>query len=315
MSARSFGPGETSVARATETEWILALSLVLQHLPTSERARKIAQVVTDAREAPERLGGLFLGRVEGAPTAASWSQLLAGRTALLWGPRGSQRFPDELRKGLLEAAFHHAQQEDANLIQTILDADHSAGKASPPERDGFDLEIRMSYLIWKADPLPSSNAEGDTCTFVPYHPDSRSELERVIAQTYVDTRDAPLLNGRRCLSDVVEGYLATANFDYSKWWLVRTPTDVVGCLLLADHVSADTLELVYMGVVPAARGRAIGRTLVRQAQRSTLAAGRSQLVLAVDADNTPAIRVYSALDFHPLRDQLIRLKFLSDERF
>ena len=71
----------------------------------------------------------------------------------------------------------------------------------------------------------------------------------------------------------------------------------VGCLLLADHPRHNSMELLYLGLIPAARGRGWGKHLVRRAQGLTRLAGRSRLVLAVDAANAPAVQTYTATGF------------------
>ena len=71
----------------------------------------------------------------------------------------------------------------------------------------------------------------------------------------------------------------------------------IGCLLLADHPQDNQFELVYMGIVPQARGQRFGADVTRQALWLTGAAGRRQLVLGVDAENEPALQIYEQLGF------------------
>jgi ribosomal protein S18 acetylase RimI-like enzyme len=52
-----------------------------------------------------------------------------------------------------------------------------------------------------------------------------------------------------------------------------------------------------MGLTPAARGRGWGHELTRHAFSLAQAAGRRQLVLAVDANNAPALKTYAAAGF------------------
>ncbi len=93
------------------------------------------------------------------------------------------------------------------------------------------------------------------------------------------------------------GYRALGTFDPAHWLLVSEGPDDVGCVLLADHPSSDQAELVYLGVVPEARGRGIGLAMTRHAQWLAHCAGRGQLVVAVDAANTPALDVYAESGF------------------
>lgn len=60
-------------------------------------------------------------------------------------------------------------------------------------------------------------------------------------------------------------------------------------------------ELVYLGVVPEARGRGIGRALLAQAIRDTAEMGLPQMGLAVDVANQPAVRLYEEAGFKEIR--------------
>ena len=52
-----------------------------------------------------------------------------------------------------------------------------------------------------------------------------------------------------------------------------------------------------MGLVPRARGRTFGREIVRQHSSCAHAAGAERIVLAVDAENLPAIKMYNDTGF------------------
>jgi mycothiol synthase len=101
----------------------------------------------------------------------------------------------------------------------------------------------------------------------------------------------------RHIDDVLAGYRATGEFDPQRWLIVRQAGQDVGCLLLAVHPETDQWELVYLGVTPAARGAGLGRQIVRHAQWMCQRGGARQLVLAVDADNTPALKLYASAGF------------------
>jgi ribosomal protein S18 acetylase RimI-like enzyme len=71
----------------------------------------------------------------------------------------------------------------------------------------------------------------------------------------------------------------------------------VGCIIITADANAAQWELTYLGVVPEARGQGLGAQLVRRAQWMTNRADRERLVVAVDAQNTPALRVYDKCGF------------------
>ena len=58
---------------------------------------------------------------------------------------------------------------------------------------------------------------------------------------------------------------------------------------------------MYLGVVPAARGKGIGRTLLGRAICDTAAMGLARVGLAVDVANAPAVRLYESEGFREVR--------------
>ena len=122
------------------------------------------------------------------------------------------------------------------------------------------------------------------------------------------------MNGLREIEDVLEGYQATGEFDASRWLIARREGHDVGCLLLAAHPEDDMWELVYQGIVPAARGQRFGMDLTQYAQWRTRQAGVAQLVLAVDAANEPALRIYAAAGFTAWEQRWIFVKLLGETK-
>ena len=101
----------------------------------------------------------------------------------------------------------------------------------------------------------------------------------------------------RKTEDVLAGYRSAGGFDPG-WWLIARHADCdVGCLLLADQPGQDRMELLYMGLAAGARGHGLGDSLPVMPSGLPGELGRTRLVLAVDAANTPAIRTYEAVGF------------------
>ena len=57
------------------------------------------------------------------------------------------------------------------------------------------------------------------------------------------------------------------------------------------------MEIVYVGVVPQARGRSYGRLLVRLAIGAASRARKDHLMLTVDRRNHYALNIYASLGF------------------
>jgi ribosomal protein S18 acetylase RimI-like enzyme len=119
----------------------------------------------------------------------------------------------------------------------------------------------------------------------------------LVDATYVGTLDCPGLNGIRDIEDVLIGYRAVGVFDPGLWLFVRHEGKDVGCLILTAHPGHGTWELTYMGLIPQARGHGWGTDIARYAEWLAGKAGQSRVVLAMDAMNGPAIRMYAAAGF------------------
>jgi ribosomal protein S18 acetylase RimI-like enzyme len=122
-------------------------------------------------------------------------------------------------------------------------------------------------------------------------------LATVVEKTYVGSLDCPEVTGLRSAYETLQGYRQNTQWRPELWFLVRVGEEDIGCLLLGDRPQDDCLELVYMGLIPEYRGRAIGGWLVRQTKKQAILLGRSQIAAAVDVRNWPAIHAYEAAGF------------------
>jgi ribosomal protein S18 acetylase RimI-like enzyme len=119
----------------------------------------------------------------------------------------------------------------------------------------------------------------------------------LIEQSYEGTLDCPELNDLRTAAEVVEGYKVQGSFDPDKWFLVQSEDVDVGVLILTEHPPGETWELVYMGVVPSARGRGLGEAIVRFGIEQARQSNAERLVLAVDERNILALEMYRRVGF------------------
>jgi mycothiol synthase len=128
-----------------------------------------------------------------------------------------------------------------------------------------------------------------------YTAELHEDFARTIVESYRESLDCPGLNGLRDIEDVIAGHKSSGGrpeaFNPSWWFLLRDATGPLAVLLLA-RTANDTAELVYLGLAPEARGRGFGDLFVRHALHVVSAGGVAALALAVDANNTPALRLY-----------------------
>lgn len=122
--------------------------------------------------------------------------------------------------------------------------------------------------------------------------------------SYVDTLDCPELCGLRDTVDILESHRATGQCDLSLWWLLMAGAQPVGCVLLNPAAAPQrSVELVYLGLAPAVRGKGVGKAALSLAigelnHRRRLGTLRAdEFACAVDARNSPAVGLYRSFGF------------------
>ncbi|HMN96952.1 MAG TPA: GNAT family N-acetyltransferase [Phycisphaerales bacterium] len=133
-------------------------------------------------------------------------------------------------------------------------------------------------------------------------------LRAVLEASYEQTLDCPGLRGIRPTEDIIEGHLAAGRYQEGLWSLLRVDGRPLGALLLSpSHLGSD-LELIYLGLAVAARGRGLGRFLLRHGLRQASLRRERRISLAVDRANAPAVALYRSEGFRKVavRRALIR---------
>jgi ribosomal protein S18 acetylase RimI-like enzyme len=118
------------------------------------------------------------------------------------------------------------------------------------------------------------------------------------------------LNGRRDVNDIIAGHQASGHFNPDLWFLLREGDTPLGVLLLSDSLRGDAVELVYLGLAPASRGRKLGELMMRQALAVTANRKHDRLCLAVDSTNTPALKLYYRHGMQRIASKLALLRDL-----
>ncbi len=286
------GESGLRVRAATDADRAAALELVYSHLPAEERAGRIAQATDRASGSHRTAWTAYRGE---KLTAATLVEVLPGKTAIISLPRVSGRQSAEAIRGLLAQVVARLPGQNVRLAQVFLPIEDS-GEEELLVDGGFHRAANLLYLLSPCGKFPVVMPEED-CEFLPYSASLQARLFRIVEHTYAGSFDCPSIDRVRSVEDVMDGYRAAGVFDPARWLIVRRDGSDVGCLLLADDAASNQWELTYMGVIPAARGQGIGRAIVRHAQCLAARAGRQRLVLAVDANNEPAIAIYAAANF------------------
>lgn len=284
-----------------------ALDLAFEALPEAQRVAAVGDLLGGVARGERSLDGLFAAWTDQQILAAVWTELQAGRAAGLWPPRASDRARNNLADDLLQSALAHLEATPATLVQCLLNTE-VGDDAERLRRAGFEHSCDLLFLVSHAGHFPTAPVAGHL-TFVPFDLRNLDRMAAIVELTYRGSLDCPALDCRRDPRDVVEGYRASCRDDLSHWFIVKTADDDVGCLLLARDERQPSWELVYMGLAPAVRGRGWGIDVVRYAQWLVRQQAGERLVLAVDAINEPALRIYAAAGFTAWDRRSVFLKF------
>ena len=288
----------------------IALRMILSadgHRPTDE------QVVDFLRYIVARgvdLSDLKLAEQNGRVQWAVLPVVSPGKTMLLFGSTDRTREHEARCAGraINETCAAFARR-DVHLAQVLIEPGnqparhlyHQAGFTDLAELQYLQCDVR-SNLPPLQMPLGFS--------WETYSPVTHGVFSRTILQTYESSLDCPVLSGMRNIEDVIASHKASGEFDPSQWFLLYEKTTPMAVLLLASVPRTDAMELVYLGLTPAARGRGLGALVLRKALRTTLDAKIPRLTLAVDAANTPALKLYYRHGMEKLGSKLAMIRDL-----
>ncbi|MGO8749648.1 MAG: GNAT family N-acetyltransferase [Thermoguttaceae bacterium] len=272
-----------------------ALRLAFSHFPQTEQTAYLEMFAGGMRRGDIPMEGLLEAWREGQLVGAVLWQQQPGKSALVWPPGIVLQEGEDTAIQLLGAVAVRLGALGVRLACVLLD--HVADEDDRVLTSSrFQHLANLSYLVSSQEQFPTA-LPPSPLEFEAYRPEHHDRFAKLMEATYEGTLDCPGLEGLRAMEDVLAGYRGTGAFSPERWLIVRYKGQDIGCLLLADHPDQEQWELAYMGLVKGARGQGLGRKIVRHAQWLTQSAGRSRLVLAVDAANRPAAEVYTSSGF------------------
>ncbi len=206
---------------------------------------------------------------------------------------------------LVSAEFARANR----LLQALLWPEHDT-LAGVFRDAGFHFLTQLLYLekqLSVRDSGPKSHdgvahrfSGGGEVEWTPYSPETEPSFLSTVEATYAESLDCPGLTGLRTASEVLAGHQAAGDSGTRLWWVAMSEDQPRGVLLLAHQKRCRAVEVVYMGLVPSARGSGLASALLARAVEQTLNQGADTLILAVDRANTPARRLYARWGFVPV---------------
>jgi ribosomal protein S18 acetylase RimI-like enzyme len=289
-----------------------ALAVVLCELAPSQRraaAKDLLEVEDASALAREPL---FIARRDGRLCGAAWGQRQSGNIAIFWPPQLVSGEVAQTSLPLAEVVMRELDETAVSLAQSLL-VDPEPAMIDVLQQVGFQHVADLLYLTCESERFPVAAPEPCEVGFEEYRETQRGRLREVIERTYKDTLDCTALNGARDLDDVVNGYQATGEFRAENWLFVRSGGRDVGVLLLADHRPSKQWELMYMGLVPEARGRGWGRQIARYAQWLARGARVERVLVAVDAANKPAADAYRSSGFELWERRVVYVRIRAEQ--
>jgi mycothiol synthase len=293
-SADRVSPTDAAIEyRAAHNEEVKsAVQLILS---TRRGAADEAQVVDFLRFAVQRgidLNQMWVAARNGRLLWAILPIVSPGRTMLMFAPAVAPR-PAQAGAAarLVNAIAEHYAAKQVDLSQVLVDP-HDPAAQQVYLKSGFGRLAELVYL--QKHVRPPTNDEPLPANFAwhGYSHETHELFARALASSYANSLDCPGLNGLRDIEDVIAGHKATGDFHPDLWHAITENDAPRGVLLLSAAPQTETIELVYLGLAPEARGRKLGDAMMRRAMADVLRVGRSRLALAVDALNAPALALY-----------------------
>jgi ribosomal protein S18 acetylase RimI-like enzyme len=296
-----------TIEPARQEELPLVFRMAFRHLPQEEREARVANALHLLRQGELDPQGVLVARSGRTILGALVCLQVAGASALFWPPQalaGEQKALIE--NALLLAGQNSVRAHGAKLAQTLL-APHECDLADSLERNGF---VHITSLRYMRCPLNHRVNRVDVesrLNYQPYSVCSEQLFQDTLLRTYEQSLDCPELTGLRTPQEILEGHKAQGEHDPERWWLAWEGPSSVGILMTTIVPEWQALDISYVGVVPRARGRGLGRQLVAKALEEARTADMSQVTLAVDSRNQPALDLYRRMEFEAFDEREVYL--------
>lgn len=192
------------------------------------------------------------------------------------------------------------------LAQALLEPNDTL-QAEAFLRAGFMKLALLGYLRRKNPRVRSRTLSAPSLpvgvTIENWTPGADEDFIKALDRSYVDTLDCPELCGLRQTRDVLESHKAAGIFEPSLWWIVRHQGEPQGAMLFSPGHGHAHIELVYLGISPALRGKRLGATLLDYGLRALAGRQEPSVTCAVDQRNKPARRLYRKAGFEQFAER------------
>jgi ribosomal protein S18 acetylase RimI-like enzyme len=274
------------------TESALALVLVGSPETTPMARRRVEQLRQLAARQNLRVELLVAAYNAYEPVSAALAVEAPGKTAIVYTPPGrlagdALEATRDVLLGLSEAAWARG----LSMLQALITPDDQE-RARVHLNAGYRFLAELIYMDRPAGLAPPNLISTTDLRLHTYTPERRELFLDALNRSYVNSRDCPGLTGLRDTQDVLVGHQATGLFNPEHWFVATVGSEPVGVLLSARVVNRSAMEVVYMGVSEAWRGKGVANRLMNRAVELARAERVSAVTLAVDGTNEPARAFY-----------------------
>ncbi|MCC7192162.1 MAG: GNAT family N-acetyltransferase [Phycisphaeraceae bacterium] len=283
------------VRRASLEQRRVALSLLILGMARPSHAA-VDQFLDYTQKQRMSLEDLWLALEHDQPVAAGLLVPSPGRTAILFIS------PTIVTDGMVESRLAQTICQSQNpqrvrLVQAILDPGQDAESKALRAAGFRNLAtlIYMQRVTERSEIKPNFAPAFELCT---WSGTNRALFEHAIERSYENTLDCPGLLGLRQISDVLDGHMSSGRFTPDLWSVIHRDGKPAGVMLINLAATHQGAELVYLGLSPEARNKGLARKLLEYGLSLAHRHGASSLTLAVDDQNTPALKLYQSMRFH-----------------
>ena len=284
-------PSDLSIVRCPQNVRKDALRVLHEGLPTDQQEALLHTFAGLHQESESVFDGLMIARQEDRIVASTWAQVTAGNSAVVWQPEREH----PASRPLVQAAVDFLDEQRIDLAQIVVHPD-SEIDLEVFNNCEFHLLANLAYMTLENTHFPSSMPPSEL-TFEPRACFQPIRLEKLLTETYEQSLDCPALNGVRNPADVIDDYAVQGTPNADTWFFVQHGGKDVGCLILTSHAEGEHWELIYMGIVPSARGQRFGWQTLQFALWKAQIQSAKRMVLAVDHSNEHALRPYRKAGF------------------
>jgi mycothiol synthase len=198
--------------------------------------------------------------------------------------------PDHRRKGVGTRLLTQAVGERAGPWQAWSHGDHPAA-AALARRTGFDRVRELWVMRRSLAGLTETPSGAGAVPLRSFRPGDEAEVLRVNAAAFAHHPEQGSMDADELAERMAEPWFEPAGL------LVAADGDRLLGFHWTKRHSATLGEVYVVGIDPASQGLGLGKVLVDAGLRHLRDGGAEDVLLYVESDNVPAVRLYEGLGF------------------